>query len=240
MPIIDQDNLYDPEKQSINSETKTLAYLIFQAIRTNQVDQHTSFPARVTEVTKAGCYVSIIPQLKRRFMDGAVVDLPIIQNVPVVHPRGAGYYTRFPIKKNDTGLAIISQRSLDVWKVSGGEVDPKDMRLHDLSDAMFIPGAYPMSDPVPLDGGDDSLAFLNDKSLLALQAGGKFLAKNLTTGAELFDLVSQLIYLVQDMATNVAAGTVATYGGLSTAGLISQNATDAGAIKLSFDTLKGA
>jgi hypothetical protein len=53
-----------------------------------------------------------------------------------------------PVSVGDTGLLVFADGSLDVWLARGGVVDPLDDRHHALSDAVFIPGLRPFSNPI--------------------------------------------------------------------------------------------
>lgn len=53
-----------------------------------------------------------------------------------------------PVAVGTTGLLVFCDDSLDVWLSKGGLVDPLDDRHHALSDAVFIPGLRPFSNPV--------------------------------------------------------------------------------------------
>lgn len=76
--------------------------------------------------------------------------LPPIKNVPVLHPRGGGYYVALPLVAGNTVLLICADRSLDVLRSGAGilPVDQIDLRQHNLSDAIAIPGFYPMAKPI--------------------------------------------------------------------------------------------
>jgi hypothetical protein len=187
------DNLYDPESTALASETKPLDFLIFQAIKTALLEVHTAFPAKITKIISTN-FVSVQPLLKRKYTDGTLVELPVIQNVPVLSPNNGTYWIRLPMKVGDTGLVLISERSLDVWKVSGGSVDPNDPRTHDLTDGVFIPGLYPMSKPIiptPTLTYQTDLEVVNGQARFVLQEGGTFLIKNATL--ELMALLDQII-----------------------------------------------
>jgi len=166
------DSLYDPGADAVDSETPTFAELIFTAIRTKQLGLHVSFPAQITQLQGTDI-VSIQPMLMKKYYDGKVVPMPIIQDIPVMFPRGAGYSIRYPIAVGDTGLAVVSERSLAVWKVSGGIVDPDDPRLHDLSDAVFYPGLYPESDPIPATN-EDAIELTNGDATISINPDGTF------------------------------------------------------------------
>jgi hypothetical protein len=170
------DNLYDPNSDDYQPETRSLDWVIFQAIQTALADVHTWLPAKIVAVRQSG-YVDVQPLLKRKYTDGNLVDLPVIQNIPVECPRGANWVFKPPYAVGDTGRAIFCERSLDAWKSGdGGAVDPNDPRRFDLSDAVFSPGLYPSSKPVDADPED--MVLNNGGATITLEPGGKFLIAN--------------------------------------------------------------
>lgn len=54
--------------------------------------------------------------------DGSIilVDLPLLQDVPVMFPRGGGCTMTFPIKPGDECLVVFASRCIDGWWQSGG------------------------------------------------------------------------------------------------------------------------
>jgi hypothetical protein len=86
------------------------------------------------------------PTIQQRTTDGEVFDYPKIVSVPVVFPRSRYFSLTYPIEKDDTVLLVFTERSMDRWLRSGGTVDPRDPRRHDLTDAVAIPGLYPFSE----------------------------------------------------------------------------------------------
>jgi hypothetical protein len=106
-------------------------------------------PGRVDSYNPVTQKASIKPLLKRAFIDNAgnegLDELPVLPDVPVIFPRGGGYYLSMPIEKNDNVLLLFCDRSIDTYMVSTGvvDLDPVDLREHDLSDAVAIPGFFP-------------------------------------------------------------------------------------------------
>lgn len=76
--------------------------------------------------------------------DGSEMRLPPLLDVLVSFPRGGGFAVTFPIEPGDEGLLIFSDRCIDGWHQNGTPGIPPDHRLHDLSDASFIPGISSM------------------------------------------------------------------------------------------------
>lgn len=169
------DNPYDPNTIDYQGQTLNQASVIKQAIETALMNVSTWLPAVVTKV-RGNQQVDIQPLLQRRYTDQTVVALPIIQNVMVSMQMGQNYSIKLPIAVGDTGIALFCQRSLDVWSVQGGLVDPSDTRHHDLCDPVFIPGLYPFNAQT----GDNTtdMVLTNGASQIRLLAEGLIKIKN--------------------------------------------------------------
>ena len=123
------------------SETPTLAEVLQAAIRAELLDVHTMLPCKVKSYASETQKASIIPLLRKKYRDESIVDLPVINDVPVQWPSGGEAFIHLPLAAGDTGIAIFCEKSLDIWlSGSGGVVSPEDPRHHDISDAVFIPG----------------------------------------------------------------------------------------------------
>lgn len=68
------------------------------------------------------------------------VTLPLFGKVPVAWPSGGDFMLTFPLKKGDEGVVVFAKNCIDAWWESGGVAEQLEVRSHDLSDAMFIPG----------------------------------------------------------------------------------------------------
>lgn len=109
-------------------------------IQQDRLNLHTALPAKVVSFDPKKQTVTLAVQIKMQLADGSGADIPPLVDVPVSFPRGGGFAVTFPLKAGDEGIAIFSERCIDSWWHSGGASLPLDFRLHDLSDAMFIPG----------------------------------------------------------------------------------------------------
>lgn len=194
------DDDFSEDQDSKQNETPQMDKVLFDAINGVLYDLHTAMPAQVVAI-RGNSYVDIQPMLKRKYATGRVVNLPVIQNVPICVPRGADYAIKVPIAVGDTGFAIFSERSIDRWSVAGGLVDPKDSRRHDLSDAVFYPGLYPMDDQV--EGAADDMVLQNGDAQLTIQKSGKFKLAN--EDQELLNILVQLVDTLKTAST-VAGG----------------------------------
>ena len=111
----------------------------------------TAIPVIVTEDSQDGHTVKVQAALKGRVQDkfGNVthVDYPVLGDVPIHFPQGGGQDSgtqgvihTYPVKKGDEGFVVFSKMNLDGWHENGGVQPTIDVRLHSLSDAMFVPG----------------------------------------------------------------------------------------------------
>ncbi|HBK3067008.1 TPA: translation initiation factor IF-2 [Escherichia coli] len=101
------------------------------------------------------------------------VRYPILNDLPVVFPRGGGVTLTFPIKEGDECLIVFSSRSIDFWWQNGGVQERADGRVLDLSDAFVIPG--PQSQARKISGISTSAAQLrtdDGSAFIEVAAGG--------------------------------------------------------------------
>ena len=71
------------------------------------------------------------------------------------------------MKSGDEGIAIFSERCIDGWWQNGNASTPLDFRLHDLSDAMFIPGVCSVPKAIK--------SFFNDGLSMQTLDGGTYI-----------------------------------------------------------------
>jgi len=121
----------------------TLTQAINAAIEYALKQIHVCLPGRIEEYDFTEQKASVTPLLSIAYDDGTTVDMPIVQNVPVVFPAGGGASITFPLRQGDGVLLVFSERSIDQWLSLGGVVVPDDPRTFDLSDAIAIPGLNP-------------------------------------------------------------------------------------------------
>jgi hypothetical protein len=155
----------------MSESTPTLAQVLKRVIATRLADVHTAMPARVESFDAGKQMVNVKPLVKRNLLgdDNTLItdDLPVINNVPVAFPSGGGFVLAFPLAQGDTVLLVFSERSIDQWKTKGGEVDDKNTRNHDLSDAFAVPCVRAL--PQKLQGVSASKLVLGKDSTPALQ-----------------------------------------------------------------------
>ena len=188
-------------------ETPTLPQVLDLAIKKRLLDLHVSMPAQVEKYD--GVKADVRPLLKRQLRSGEEFELPVITNVPVIQPRTANAELHMPIAAGDTGTLLFCERSLDTWLVQGGCINPNDFRMHDLSDAQFIPGLKPFNAESAYDA--ERVVLKHGDALFTLKADGKMKFTNGTE--ELMDLVRQLIDKVSEMNEKISVSTTNTIFG---------------------------
>lgn len=129
----------------MSQRSPTIAELLSAFGERLQGEINVCLPAQVESYDASTQLASVKPLLKRPLVGEDGVDLeaesiPVINNVPVIHPSGGGYFVHLPLTKGDPVTLVFSDRSLDRWIDKGGEVDPGFSHTHELSDAFAIPG----------------------------------------------------------------------------------------------------
>lgn len=123
-------------------ENNTLAEAITNTFLSMIENMHTCLPGVVVDYDFEFSRASVKPLIKKPFIDGDVLVLPVLKDIPVVFPRSSKAGMTFPLNKGDKVLIVFSQRSLDTWKDFGKDSVPRDFRKFDLSDAICIPGMF--------------------------------------------------------------------------------------------------
>lgn len=131
-------------------ERDTLDVLIHEII-TERISQfRVCLPAKILKYDPDTHLASVQPLLKRKFYKRKNSEmLPVINRVPVLHPRTSSAIVRLPVKKGDLVTLVFADRSLENWIAGNGEAkDPLDSRMHHLNDAYAILGGYPEQKPL--------------------------------------------------------------------------------------------
>lgn len=120
-----------------------------ERIRQALTSVNTALPCTVKEVGRSS--VSLELNILRQF-NGKEQDALVLEDVPVVFPQTLSHGVTFPIKAGDTGIALFQQRNIDRWLENANNSTPATTRLHDLSDAVFVPGLQKSGNaPIPSD-----------------------------------------------------------------------------------------
>jgi len=227
----------------MSEEKPTFADLLHSAIDGRLCDVHTSMPGIVKSYDRNTQTAKIQPSLKRKYADGRIVDLPIINKVPILFPRSKGKWVHFDLEAGDEVTLVFSERSLDTWKEKGGLVSPDDPRKFHITDAKAYPGGSSIPNALKPNGPAGSIEMANGTNHLVIEKSGKTLIKNgggfveISPGGkfkitnnteELVSLISNLADECSKILTNTVYGPQA---------LINKAAFTA--LKAKIDSLKG-
>lgn len=153
------------------SFTPEFADVLKQAINDRLLDVHTSLPAKVISYDPAKQRISAKVTLKRKYDDGTISDLPMIEDIPVYFPKGKSFSLTHPVAEGDYCQLIFNERSIEIFKRDGGTVDPRDARKFHLSDCYAIIGVQPET-TVIAGAAADKFRILNGTCIFELQEGG--------------------------------------------------------------------
>lgn len=143
---------------------------------------HTAQPCEVISFDKDRATVDIKLGVLRD-ITGVSVNVSSIYDVPVSYPCTSKFKMTFPIKVGDTGLAIFCESSIDRWLTrpagsNKGYQNPLDTRMHDYTDAVFIPGikryaeVEEISDDVVLEFGETTFTLRENGTFSMTGQGG--------------------------------------------------------------------
>ena len=97
-------------------------------------------------------YASVKLGVMGRFIDSTqkitFTDLPVLQDCPVIFPRGGGYSLTFPIQEGDECMVLFSARSIDEFMTQGKAAPAYDLRMTDLSDGVVFVGFMSQKKPL--------------------------------------------------------------------------------------------
>ena len=146
--------------------------LLNLAINNRLTDVNICMPGEIVSYDYTQQRAKVQPALNQKYNNGEVINLPIIHNVPVIHPASGGASITFPVNTGDNVMLVFSQKSLEEWLSSGEQVTPDDPRQNDLTDAIAILGLRSFSEPSPA-GNNTDLLVKYDGSEIALKPNGE-------------------------------------------------------------------
>lgn len=188
----------------------------------------TALPATITSVddyTSQGV-VDVQPQINRVLQNNRGIPSQQRYQVPVVFPAGGGAVMSFPLRVGDEVLLVFSMRSTDEWKNStDGLTTPQDRRISQGTDGFAIPCVYRMDNAPDIDannvvirhGGatitisDDSIELERGNASVSLSSDQTIQIGSGST-VSIRNQQNDLVSLINDLATQVAAITVTVNG----------------------------
>ncbi len=151
----------------IRNEDPTLYDVLDNFVNSRISGMNISLPGIVESYDKTKNTCVVKPAIKKVYDNGDVVELPLIENVPVMFQQTVNSIISLPIKKGDGVVLIFMQRSIDDWKSTGGIIEPSDTRKFDLSDAIAIPGLFGLNEG--LSGDDEAIVIKSNDSKIRIE-----------------------------------------------------------------------
>ena len=161
-------------------------FAIFKELIEDRIhDIHTCQPAEVISIDGESTFdgqsrtVGIRLGVRRDIRGLSKKVAPILY-VPIVYPAGKKFGMTWPIEVGDTGLAVFSETSIDHWWLDegGSSVNPRDIRMHEYTDAFFIPHVLqrPNANSCPEIKDDEICIFAGkeQESKITLKTDGTF------------------------------------------------------------------
>lgn len=151
----------------------TITDAVRGAIQYQLNNVHTALPATIISYDYTQQKASVQPSIKKRYADDSMqaIDLPVINNVPVIFPISGTASITFPINEGDFCLLVFIERSTDQWKSNGPGYQPDDPRKFDLSDAIAIPGLLPFNATFPATNNTDFVIKYGNSSITITDSG---------------------------------------------------------------------
>lgn len=123
--------------------TPTFVNFIRSIIREELAGINTCAPGSVVSYNVSEMSATVISDIPRKFSDGTESANPVISGVPVLWPRWGGGIFAGHLVPGDKVLLVFSQRSLDSYLLGKKQAPDSERKFH-LSDAIAIPGVYPL------------------------------------------------------------------------------------------------
>lgn len=175
--------------------------LIQEVVEARLYTLNVCLPGVVQEYDGSTKTVSVQPAIKKLLESGEYLSLPLLSKVPVAFPKTANMLISWPLAQGDEGMIFFSQRSLEKWKEQGGQVEPGDTRLFNLSDGLFFPINSREGGP---DVIPDKFAVQFGDAFISINQSGQFKMSNGTE--ELVTILSDFLGEMGNIKTNTMIG----------------------------------
>tara|TARA_R110000851_G_scaffold296559_1_gene451717 strand:+ start:1954 stop:2610 length:657 start_codon:yes stop_codon:yes gene_type:complete len=98
-----------------------------------------SLPVKVTKVSSDRKFVNVQPQILVVDSEGRTIIRAEIKGIPVVTSGAGNFLISFDISVGDLGWIEASDRDISLFKQSYEQSKPNTKRMHNFSDARFVP-----------------------------------------------------------------------------------------------------
>lgn len=149
--------------------------------------------------------ISVLPEIKREFLDGDTLEPSVIENVPLLFTGSSEAVLKFPIKVGDKVILVFSHRSLDNWLTKGERTTPGSRRKFDISDAFAIPAVQAFnSDHIHIDNNEDTELIFDGKKIKLIK-DGSLQIDTTTNKVVINNAVEDLAKLIDDLLAEIIA-----------------------------------
>ena len=135
---------------------------------------YTAMPGIVTAFDADTARASVRGALYLIDTDERQHQRPIIEDVPVLYPRGGGYRMTFPLAEGDDVLLIFSMRGLSAWKRALGEARPDVGAVLDGDHVVCVPG-FAVGEIA-----EEAMVLGNDDTTISIGASGVTITGDVT------------------------------------------------------------
>lgn len=109
---------------------------------------HTMLPGVVQSFDPATQRADIQITIQRK-ISGKLVDVPLLDGVPVRFMQSGGFAITNKVQKGDHMMVFFAERCTDSWLFNGGIQPAGSTRRHSYSDAYAVPWIYPQTQVLP-------------------------------------------------------------------------------------------
>lgn len=187
------------------SEKNLLSETIETSFKSMTEDFHTCMPGQIDNFDYKTNTAQIKPMLQKVYLNGDVLTLASLINVPVIFPRTARSGITFPLQKGDGVLLCFTERALELWKGTNSLSQPGDVRRFDISDAVAIVGLHGVKEKSTATNNED-LEITHNGFKITITKAGKISIK----GKNNLDLVA----IIDEWMTQLQSSLVITGIGL--------------------------
>lgn len=144
----------DPRRKDRTTKEEDIVDVLTEFVDSRLENVHTSLPAQIVSYVEATrtAIVKLLVSLVRP--NGDILEVPIIDNVPVMFPASATFTLTYPLLPGDKGIVIFAETGIGNYLAGTGdiEVEADSPARFQLTDAMFLPGVYPAAGIKPAPG----------------------------------------------------------------------------------------
>ncbi len=185
--------------------TPTLAEVIWAAIKADRDDLMTTTVGVVQKYDPTTDTIDVVcPILRGLNVQGDIEyeELPVLPNVPIGWPEAGGFIIHFPIKAGDRVTLQFTHDSLGVWRETGDQAIPGDIRRHSLASCIAHPGIRHSKAPL---SPDPTHIAARTAGLVIGKEGGDAVIEITEEGIGLGHLAIEPVALAPPTATAIAA-----------------------------------